>query len=166
MDALAILLLAGIAFYFLAPQAFSDVVSEVGNIPTGTNTDTFTFLGGTLSPSQIAGYAQNAGWSGADLVTATAIALAESSGNPAAPGDIDNPVQGAQSYGLWQINSYYHPECGPNFSALYDPQTNANCAFGIYQRAGNSFAPWTGTYTNGVYLKYVPTVQQALGVSA
>jgi len=97
-----------------------------------------------VNASQIAAYAANAGFSGADLVTAVAIALAESSGNPNAIGDVNL----GGSIGLWQIYLPDHPE----YSApgLFDPQANADAAFAIYQAAGNSFSPWT-TFKTGAY---------------
>jgi hypothetical protein len=117
-----------------------------------------------LDASAIAAYAQNAGFTGNDLVTAVAVALAESSGNP----NVYNPETGARggtpqgkgSFGLWQIYLRDHPEfAGQN---LYDPQTNANAAFAVYSRAGQSFNPWTGTYTTGRYQAYIPQALAAL----
>ena len=102
-----------------------------------------------LSPAQIQAYAAAAGFPGADLATAVAIALAESSGNPAAIGDAGNSI------GLWQINLPAHPEyAGAN---LADPQTNANAAFVIYSAAGGRFQPWS-TFNSGAYTKYLPVV--------
>jgi hypothetical protein len=111
-----------------------------------------------LSIPQIASVASAAGFSGPDLSTAVAVALAESypPGNAASMGDSN------QSYGLWQIYTPQHPECGPDFSALLDPQTNANCAYSIYKAAGSSFSPWS-TYNSGKYLTFLPQVQQTLG---
>ena len=111
---------------------------------------------GTLNASQIMQYASNAGFYGSDLIKAVAVALAESSGNPQALGDLS--VGG--SYGLWQINAHYHPEYGPNFEQLYDPQINANAAYAIYQAAGNSFTPWT-TFKTGAYLTYMTAASNA-----
>jgi hypothetical protein len=100
-----------------------------------------------LSPAQIQAYAAAAGFSGADLVTAVAIALAESSGDPAAY----NPEG---SVGLWQIYLPMHPEfAGMN---LLDPQTNANAAFSVYS-AARGFRPWT-TFGSGAYQKYLAAV--------
>ncbi len=97
-----------------------------------------------LTPSQIQAYAANAGFSGPDLTTAVAIALAESSGKSGAY----NPEG---SYGLWQIYLPAHPEfAGQN---LYDPQTNANAAFSVYRDAGG-FSPWS-TYKSGKYQAFV-----------
>jgi len=99
-------------------------------------------------PDTIPGYAKAAGFSGADLAIAVAIAYAESSGDANAVGDSGN------SFGLWQINLPNHPEYAD--ANLYDPQTNANAAFAIYQQAGNSFSPWT-TFNTGAYSQYLGT---------
>jgi Lysozyme like domain len=101
----------------------------------------------TLSPSEIQAYAANAGFSGDDLTTAQAIALAESSGNPAAIGDNGNSV------GLFQINLPAHPE----YSGidLTDPQANADAAYNIFEAAGSTFSPWS-TYVSGAYQDYLP----------
>lgn len=106
-----------------------------------------------LTAAQIAYYAQNAGFTGQDLQTAVAIALAESSGNP----NVYNPESAAStpagqgSYGLFQIYLNAHPEYqGVN---LYDPQTNANAAYAIYAAAGG-FSPWS-TYNSGTYEAYM-----------
>jgi len=102
-----------------------------------------------LSAAQIQGYAAAAGFSGADLATAVAIALAESypPGNP-------NSYNPEGSYGLWQIYLVDHPEYAS--ANLFDPQTNANAAFAIYSAAGG-FSPWS-TYKSGVYAKYMPSL--------
>lgn len=113
-----------------------------------------------MTITDIATVAQNAGFSGQDLVTAVAVAMAESSGDPNAFGDAG---VGQGSYGLWQINSLYHPEFGPDFSALYDPQTNANAAYQVYQAAGDSFSPWS-TFKSGSYEQFVSSVAAAVAV--
>jgi hypothetical protein len=115
----------------------------------------YSFMG-ELSASQLKSLAANAGFSGSDLDTAAAIALAESSGNPNAYGD---PSAGG-SYGLWQINAKYHPEFGPDFTTLYDPQTNANAAYQVYKTAGYSFTPWS-TFNSGAFISYLSSVQNA-----
>jgi hypothetical protein len=116
---------------------------------------------GNLSAGTIAHFAGNAGFFDGDLITAVSIALAESRGNPHAVGDVDNPGPGDASYGLWQINSHWHPEFGPDFTVLFDPQTNANGAYSIYQAAGYTFQPWS-TFKGGQYQAYVAAVQSAL----
>lgn len=113
-------------------------------------------VSGNLSASQIAAYAANAGFSGADLTTAVAIAFAESSGNPTANGDTSLTPGG--SVGLWQINLAAHPE----FAGidLTDPQLNADAAYAVYVAAGYNFSPWS-TFKSGAYAKYVSVAQGA-----
>ena len=113
---------------------------------------------------QILAVAANAGFSGNDLTTAAAVALAESRGdetayNPETAAKGGTP-QGHGSYGLWQIYLKQHPQFDP--SMLLDPQYNASAAFSIYSQAGNSFTPWA-TYTGGQYLGFVPQVLAAVG---
>ncbi|MGA7791831.1 MAG: transglycosylase SLT domain-containing protein [Candidatus Acidiferrales bacterium] len=106
-----------------------------------------------LTPAQISYYAQSAGFTGQALITAVAIALAESSGNASVynPETAAGAPPGGGSYGLWQIYLNDHPEyAGVN---LYDPQTNANAAFALYSAAGG-FTPWT-TYNSGAYQAYL-----------
>ena len=106
-----------------------------------------------LSAPQLQAYAAAAGFSGADLATAAAVALAESGGNPSAynPETAAGTPDGQGSYGLWQIYLNAHPEfAGLN---LYDPQTNANAAYQVYAAAGG-FSPWS-TYNSGAYLRYL-----------
>ena len=110
--------------------------------------------GAAAGPWTIAGVASQAGFSGLDLVTAVAVAYAESSGNPQAVGDNGNSI------GLWQINLPNHPEY--QGVDLTDPQTNANAAFAIYSAAGNSFSPWT-TFKTGAYQSNLDQAQSDVG---
>src|SRR5216684_2897645 len=112
--------------------------------------DLFSGTAGKMNASDIATYARQAGFSGNDLATAVAIALAESSGNPTVVGDLNLTPGG--SVGLWQINLKAHPDLAAG--DLTDPQTNANAAYAVYQAAGNSFHPWT-TYKTGAYTAYL-----------
>ena len=116
-------------------------------------------LSGNLSASQIAQYAANAGFSGDDLATAVAIALAESSGNPNANGDTNLTPGG--SVGLWQINLAAHPEFAQ--VDLTDPQTNADAAYAVYVAAGYNFRPWS-TYKSGAFAQYLSDAQGAVNV--
>lgn len=111
-----------------------------------------------MNAAQILPLAAAAGFTGADLATAVAIALAESSGNPQAynPEPAAGTPTGMGSYGLWQIYLAAHPEfTGLN---LYDPQTNAQAAFDVYSHHG--FSQWT-TYRNGRYQQYLAAVLAA-----
>lgn len=125
--------------------SFSDLWDSIqGGVTTVTGI-------GKLSASELTDVASNAGFSGDDLNTAIAIALAESSGNPNALGDLNITPGG--SVGLWQVNLKYHPEYTQE--QLRDPQINAEAAFAIYQAAGNSFSPWS-TFKSGAYLAHMP----------
>lgn len=115
-------------------------------------------LGSKLSAAQIAQYAAGAGFSGLDLTTAVAIALAESGGDPNAHGDT-TLGSGTGSFGLWQIYLDAHPEYA-NVN-LYDPSENAAAAYAIYVQAGNSFTPWS-TFNNGAYQAYLSQASGAL----
>lgn len=118
-----------------------------------------------LAITQLLGLAANAGFSGSDLQTAVAIALAESGGDPSAynPERAAGAVEGHGSFGLWQIYLNAHPEfAGLN---LIDPQTNAGAAYSVYASAGNSFRPWS-TFKNGAYLTNMDAVGQVLAAMA
>lgn len=91
--------------------------------------------------------AQGAGFD-TDSATAAGIALAESSGNPNAVGDLQ---LGIRSVGLWQINLSAHPEYSE--ADMLDPAKNAAAAFQIYSDAGG-FSPWT-TFRTGAYQKFL-----------
>lgn len=114
-----------------------------------------------LQIPQLIALAAGAGFTGDDLVTAVAVALAESGGNPQAynPEVTAHAPQGYGSFGLWQIYLKAHPEFqGQN---LFDPQTNAAAAYSVYAAAGNSFRPWS-TFTSSAYVAHVDAVQAAL----
>ena len=108
-----------------------------------------------LPASTIAQLAAAAGFSGNDLTVATAVALAESGGDPHAhPPAFTNE----DSRGLWQIYMLAHPEFAG--ADLYDPQINAAAAFRVYAAAGNSFYPWSA-WKNGSYKRYMASAQAA-----
>ena len=115
-----------------------------------------------LSANQIAGYAQQAGFTGSSLTTAVAIALAESqpSGNTQSynPEIAAGTPVGSGSRGLWQIYGYVHPQY--NNDSLYDPLTNARAAYAISQQ-GHNFNAWS-TYTNGSYLSKMAQAQAGI----
>lgn len=102
----------------------------------------------------IARYAYDAGWRGTDLVTAVAIAYAESGGNPQSynPETAAGTPVGSGSVGLWQVYRKAHPE----FASwdLNDPATNARAAYSVWKQAGQKFRPWS-TYQHGSHLKYL-----------
>lgn len=105
-----------------------------------------------LSPNQIAGYVIQAGWSGNDVVTGTAVALAESGGKT----DIIGPANsnGTRDYGLFQINSIHKP----TDKDWQNPVVNAQMAKGIWEgrkkATGNGWQAWSA-YSNGRYLLFM-----------
>jgi hypothetical protein len=97
-----------------------------------------------LTPAQIYALARKAGFSRSEAISATAIALAESGGDPGA----HNPNPPDDSYGLWQINMLgaMGPERRRLFgitsnTELLDPHVNARAAYAVYQRQG--FGAWS-----------------------
>lgn len=100
-----------------------------------------------LTSGQIAGHAAAAGFSGADLAMAIAVALAESGGNPNAR----NLSSREDSRGLWQINVRAHTEFAS--SNLYDPATNARAARTVLRKQG--WGAWS-VYTNGKAMLFLP----------
>lgn len=111
--------------------------------------------GGRMTNAQVAAVASKAGFSGDDVRTATAIAFAESGGNPNAHNG--NAGTKDDSYGLWQINYYGDLKAsrtkafGPG-PGLLDPQKNANAAHQIFKQSG--WSAWS-TYKSGTYKKFL-----------
>lgn len=89
-----------------------------------------------LSPSKIADLASQAGFQGADLTRAVAVALAESTGNP----NVRNTSGGNDARGLMQIN--VAPQANPKYKNLnlYDPATNMRVAKEMQSASG--WGPW------------------------
>lgn len=120
-----------------------------------------------LPAAQIAALAKSAGWAGEDVVTAVAVALAESGGNPRALADDSDDL----SYGLWQINMLgaMGPERRRAFGLtsneqLYDPATNARAAHAIWRSQG--WQRGWGAYSSGAYRKHLPVARAAAGSPA
>lgn len=115
-----------------------------------------------LTAQQIAQYAAAAGFQDVDLVTAVAIALAESGGDANAEGDFVNGV--ATSIGLWQIHWTVHPEFDK--TRLKDPAYNAQAAFTLRQRRGdfNDWSTFGDTLPghNNAYADYLGVASQAV----
>jgi hypothetical protein len=120
-----------------------------------------------VSIIEISKVAYNAGFRGANLITAIAIALAESSGNANAVGDaslVNNTWN--ESIGLWQIRSlknpsaYSYPDTLRDKQKLFDPQYNANAAYAI-SKQGNDFSKWT-TFTNNAYTRFIADITDTI----
>lgn len=111
---------------------------------------------GSLPKDTLIRLAEKAGVSPLAAVTAAAIALAESGGNPRAY----NPVPPDNSYGLWQVNMIggLGPQRRRQFGLdsndqLFDPWTNAR-AMAAISGGGRNWGPWS-TYTSGAYRRYM-----------
>jgi hypothetical protein len=118
-----------------------------------------------------AGYATYAGWtnntSHSDLVTASAICMAESGGqptvyycNPTRKDGYYPPVtcSGVYDRGLWQIDNQAWASI--TNTCAFTAKCNADGAYAISQN-GTSFSPWA-TYTSGTYSSYLTVAQSAI----
>lgn len=119
----------------------------------------------SLTTDQIKYFASQQGFTGSDLNTAVAVALAESGGNPASH-TVDSDDD---SYGLWQINM--KGSLGPSRmkqfglkspNELLDPNVNAKAARIIFNEHG--WKAW-GAYTNQSYKKFVAQATAAKPVN-
>jgi hypothetical protein len=115
---------------------------------------------------QIARLAMNAGFKGTvEIGNMTAIAMAESGGDPSAIGDV-NLQDGTwgPSVGLWQIRSL-NSEKGKGTTrdqiANMDPQVNANHARTIFLEQG--YGAWS-TFNGTRYRMYLPATASAAAV--
>lgn len=119
----------------------------------------------SAAAARVAAAAYGAGFRADALVTAVAVALAESGGRADAIGDKDLPHRGCRSYGYWQINSCPDRDRGDPVrrgsspTDLLDESTNAAAAWSISRR-GTSWAPWT-TYRTGAYRRHLDAARAA-----
>lgn len=125
----------------------------------------------TLAAQTCARHAAVAGWAnneaGGFLVTATAVCVAESGGQPTVylcdttgKDGYYPPVNcpGRYDRGLWQLDS--QSQSRTSDACAFAAQCNANAAYVISAR-GTSFAPWA-VYTSGVYAGYLGDAQAAV----
>jgi len=108
--------------------------------------------------------AKKAGFTGNGLITAVAIAMAESALNPQATGDVNlQTAKWGPSVGLWQIRTltpaYLYLEPIRNINKLYDPLENAKAAFAI-SKGGTDFGPWS-TFVYQQYKNFTDQVNNA-----
>lgn len=107
-----------------------------------------------LTDVQIASWARTSGFATLnDIITAVAVALAESGGRI----DATNAnLNGTTDYGVWQINSVH--------AALFDQYpdwwtiSNAQMAFAVFR--GSGWKAWT-TYNSGAYQLYMGRARTA-----
>src|SRR6266705_3005021 len=121
----------------------------------------------SLAPHAAAGWANNGNFGG-NLVTATAVCVAESGGNASiyycdGNGTVGTypPVTcpgGAYDRGLWQVNSKAWPQV-PD-SCAFQPACNADAAYAISVQ-GATFSPWA-VYDGTGYTRYLGAAQTAV----
>jgi hypothetical protein len=118
--------------------------------------------GARMGTGAIYATARRAGFTPERAAIATAIAMAESGGQPRA----HNPRPPDNSYGLMQINM--HGDLGPERRAryhlrrnadLYDPLTCMRVAWRLSAH-GTDWSPWA-TYTHGNYRKFLAAARSA-----
>lgn len=119
-----------------------------------------------LSPHEIA-YVAATHWTGDDLVTAVAVALAESGGDTdAIARSTEGANLGQRDHGLWQISGRWHGAklvANPDWR---DPVVNAKLAKQVYDefvRMGkpSGWDAWA-VYLSGSYKTYLPDAQIAV----
>jgi hypothetical protein len=119
-----------------------------------------------LTASQIYQAARRAGFSATQAVTATAVALAESGGDPANLGDTGiTTATWGPSVGLWQVRTDKR-ETGTGRSrdigALTgDVEAQARAAYSI-SGGGSDWQPWT-VFNTGAYQAYLGQAAAAAG---
>ena len=138
--------------------------TDPGDCSVGSTLSTDGYTGAALA----ARLAYNAGFRGKDLVTATAIAGAESGYNQSAVNEGDGrAVKWGPSVGMWQVRTLQNPSewsgldrnRDPNIVGGNNAQNNADFAYDVYQRSG--FREW-GAYTNGSYANHLTDAQNAV----
>lgn len=140
------------------------VASTTLAAPAGATSAPLRSAGGSLSGVQVAALARGAGFVGGALVTAVAVARAESGWRPGAVGDtaLVNATWGP-SIGLWQIRSL-NADRGTgrprDALRLTDPAFNARSAHTISD-AGRNWGPWT-VYRTGAYRQFLADAERAV----
>jgi hypothetical protein len=109
-----------------------------------------TTYSGTLNKTQLENLWDQAGGAPGEANTASAIALAESSGKVDAKSSVAD--EGSYAEGLWQEEMPMHAAQVPGGNA-YNPLANAKAAVAISDD-GTNWTPWE-TYLNGAYKKYL-----------
>lgn len=114
-----------------------------------------------LTDTQLAAVASQAGFTGAGLTLAVAIALAESGGDTEAS-LFNDPTSscpdGSTDRGLWQINDCWHSEFTDD--VCYDALGCARAAY-VISNHGGDWSPWT-TYKTESYKQFMPRAEVAV----
>ena len=103
------------------------------------------------SISELTAAARDAGFSGASLVTAVAVSLAENGSRTLRAVGVNSDQWHSRDRGPWQINDHWHPDVSD--SCAFDLSCAAKAAFKISDQ-GRSWTPWA-TFTSGKYKQYL-----------
>ena len=116
--------------------------------------------GGKYSQTEMAGFAQQAGFSPEQAKIMGAIGMGESGGNAGVDtvqSGLDPNKSNEFSVGLFQINAQAHGDklakLGYTVDDLRDPVKNAQVAKMVYDEVGG-FTPWS-VYTKGIYTDFL-----------
>lgn len=110
-----------------------------------------------LSDDAIRDVALMAGFKGDSLVTAIAVALEESGGNPDAV-NVNKDKYRSRDRGLWQINDHWHPEVSD--AIAFDPTQAAAAAYTISHQ-GSNWSAWSAV-KSGAYALYLPRAKASV----
>ena len=113
------------------------------------------------SQSQVYQLATSVGLPARNALIASAVAMAESSGDANAI-NRGSSIDTEYSVGLWQINLLAHPQY--TVTQMQDPTQNAK-AMSVISNSGTAWGAW-GTYVSGLYKKYMSSTIVATPVLA
>jgi len=152
------------------------MVSPVPGVGPGDQAQAAAAAATCLKYASRAGWANNGYYSG-DLVTAVAVCVAESAGDPLryvcdqngsvigqgeyVPGKPVKCPAGYTSYdrGLWQLNNV--SDASVSDKCAFNPTCNAGAAYAPASEYGTSFAPWS-SYDSDAYASAIDLAQAAV----
>jgi hypothetical protein len=132
----------------LLQASVNQVIQAAQAAQTGGSNASQNPTKGAIAPRQIWDMARQAGATPQEATTLTAIAQAESGGNPNQVNPNDNGGK-QTSWGMFQISDGTHNEP----KGWRDPMTNVRMA--IQKLRSQGFGAW-GTYNSGAYLQFMP----------
>ncbi len=158
----------------LSAPARLTMIAPLGGVGPGTSAQTAAAARTCVKYATRAGWPNNGYYAG-DLVTAAAICVAESAGDPSrfVCDDANGKIVGSGDYvpgqpvpcpspqtvsydrGLWQLNSVN--AAGVSDPCAFNPVCNAGKAY-LFSQRGTDFMPWS-SYDQDVYTPYIDPVQ-------
>lgn len=144
---------------FNTEQPLPPVGAGVGGVGAAGATDAgagSTPAGGVLTIQQVAQVVKQAGFPPNVQALATAVAMAESTGN-------SQVVNSIGCVGLFQIYVKVHIKANPEMTVanMKNPLLNAKAAYKL-SNGGSNWRPWEA-FTKGMHQKYMAAARQAVG---